>query len=71
VHELCDRNALLGRAQELATKFTTLNRHVLRYAKASVTERLRRNLAAEQPYTQALVMLGAQSVIPELLAQPQ
>jgi enoyl-CoA hydratase/carnithine racemase len=68
VHELCDRTALLGRAQELAGKFTSLNRHVLRYSKASVTERLRRNLAMEQPYTQALVMLGAQSAVPELLA---
>jgi enoyl-CoA hydratase/carnithine racemase len=71
VHELCDRAALLGRAQELATKFTSLNRHVLPYAKASVTERLRRNLAIEQPYTQALVMLGAQSAVPELLAKLQ
>ncbi len=71
VHELCDRASLLNRAQELASKFTSLNRHVLRYAKASVTERLRRNLAMEQPYTQALVMLGAQSAVPELLAQLQ
>jgi enoyl-CoA hydratase/carnithine racemase len=69
VHEIGDRTALLGRAQELANKFTSLNRHVLRYSKASVTERLRRNLAMEQPYTQALVMLGAQSAIPEMLAQ--
>lgn len=67
VHELCDRTLLLNRAQKLATQFTQLNRHVLRYAKASVTERLRRNLALEQPYTQALVMLGAQSAVPELL----
>jgi enoyl-CoA hydratase/carnithine racemase len=71
VHELCDRTTLVDRAQELAIKFTGLNRHVLRYAKASVTERLRRNLAVEQPYTQALVMLGAQSAVPELLAQSQ
>lgn len=69
VHELGDRATLLNRALELATTFTKLNRHVLRYAKASVTERLRRNLAMEQPYTQALTMLGAQSAVPELLAQ--
>jgi enoyl-CoA hydratase/carnithine racemase len=71
VHEVCNRNTLLDRAQELATKFTPLNQHVLRYAKASVTERLRRNLAIEQPYTQALVMLGAHAAIPEFLAQSQ
>lgn len=71
VHELRDRTQLLPRAQEIATGFLTLNRHVLCYAKASITERLRRNLASEQPYTQALVALGAQSAIPELLAKLQ
>jgi enoyl-CoA hydratase/carnithine racemase len=68
VHELVERPALLARAHELAERFCGLNRHVLRYAKAAVTERLRRHLALEQPYTQALVMLGATTAVPELLA---
>jgi enoyl-CoA hydratase/carnithine racemase len=67
VHSLHERAALEAAGRAIAAKFLTLNKHVLRYAKASVVERLRQQLSIEEPYTQALVMLGAHSVIPDLL----
>lgn len=63
------RSNLLEIAIERARALIGLNRHVLRYTKAALTERLRRQLALEQPYTQALVMLGAHSAIPEVLSK--
>lgn len=68
IGELASASDLLARARSLADRLLAVNHLVLRYAKASVTEGLRRKLASEQPYTQALVMLGAHSSIPELLA---
>jgi enoyl-CoA hydratase/carnithine racemase len=70
VHSLHERAALEAAGRTIAARFLTLNKHVLRYTKASVVERLRQQLAAEEPYTQALVMLGAHSAIPELLKTP-
>lgn len=68
IGEIAPAAELIGRARATAEAMLKLNRHVLRYAKAAVTERLRRQLALEQPYTQALVMLGAHSAIPDALA---
>jgi enoyl-CoA hydratase/carnithine racemase len=68
IGDLAPAANLLARAHAIADGLLKVNHLVLRYAKASVTEGLRRKLANEQPYTQALVMLGAHSSIPELLA---
>lgn len=68
VSALAPRGEVLAQARAMAAEMLKVNHLVLRYAKAAVTEGLRRKLSNEQPYTQALVMLGAHSSIPELLA---
>ncbi len=62
VHEVLPADQLLARANEHAQQLVKLTPAVLRYTKINLNQRLRRHLLLEQPYGQALVMLGAHSI---------